>query len=175
MNTDSITILLSKLLSKTRVKQFFIVGRDELESITITSLPCAIISNTDISTGTGIHWVAFYCKQNPINSNRAPINYFFDSYGSTACHYKLNPPFSITQSSRKVLQANESDTCGLWSVAWLYHMAKGNSTNSFYSKYSNNLEKNDKSLLKKYSNLLPINSYNGKKCLKCLSRNSNKL
>jgi hypothetical protein len=174
MDTDSITILLSNLLSKTRVKRFYVVGRDELESLSVSDLPCAIIANTDISTGKGIHWCAFYCKKNPINSNRASINYFFDSYANTYQFYKFHPPFPVCQLNCKVLQSNNSNTCGVWACAWIYHMAQGMSINSFYSHYSNNLEKNDASLMKKYSKLIPIISDHGKKCLTCSTRISNK-
>jgi hypothetical protein len=177
MNTNEITSFLIKLLAKTSVKKFYVIGRDELAFVSFNSLPICIVVNTDLSTGLGYHWCGFYVKANPLYAQRAPISYFFDSYASAYSYYKFQPPFTVIQSNEKVLQAYDSDTCGLWTIDWLCHMSQGKSMKSFNSQYSNNLKENDAKLLRKYSKLFPIiTSYiNDKHCLTCSSRISNKL
>lgn len=156
MDTDEIRCALSNLIKK----PFVVIARDELPFVDVSRLPLSIVVNTDASSGKGVHWCGFYVTR--INSKI--VGYFFDSYANNYKYYNFEPPFTVKYSSKKVLQPDDSATCGLWTIAWLVHMCKYRSIRSFESKFTNNLKKNDSILTKKYSHIQHIC------CFRCVPR-----
>lgn len=146
MNSDQIEAYLSFLLSP-KIRSF-VIARDELPTVNLSKLPIAIVVNTDDHKFKGKHWCAFF-----VNMYRSRlVGYFFDSYNHSYQYYGFDPSFQVIGSNSKILQSPSSDTCGNWSILWLYYMAKSKSRSkslkSFDSKYPTNLEQNDRNLLR---------------------------
>lgn len=148
MNSDQIAAYLSFLLSP---KPTFVLARDELPTVNLSSLPVSIVVNTEDRKLGGKHWCAFYVHMYRSNL----VGYFFDSYNNPYQYYGFEPPFQVVGSNSKVLQSSTSETCGNWCIVWLYHMvrskSKSKSLKSFDAKYSKNLDKNDSILMREFS------------------------
>lgn len=146
MNSDQIAAYLSSLLYP---KPSFVLARDELPTVSLSKLPVAIVVNTEDRKFKGKHLCAFYVHMHRTKR----VGYFFDSYNNPYQYYGFEPSFQVIGSNSKVLQSPTSDTCGNWSILWLYHMSKAKSLKSFESNYSTNLEKNDMNLMREFSRL----------------------
>lgn len=140
MDSNEISSYLSQIVKCTRVNSAFVLARNELSNVNISKPPVAIVVNTDDRWSKGQHWCAFYVNKH---------GYFFDSYQNPYYFYNFDPPFKIIKSNSKVLQPPESDSCGYWSLLWLYYMSKGK---KFESKYTSNLQLNDKIMLRDFYN-----------------------
>ena len=162
MDSDEISAYLSYIVRFTRVNSAFVVARNELSNVNISKPPVAIVVNTDDRWSKGQHWCAFY-----VNSKRH--GYFFDSYKNPYYYYNFDPPFQIIKSNSKVLQTPESDSCGYWSLLWLYYMSKGKNLESRYSK---NLKLNDKIMLRDFNKKFKPTtiSFDTDFCQTCCSR-----
>lgn len=167
MDSIHISQCLSYLLKNTNTT-YTVIARDQLPFVSLLRLPLCICVNTDLSSNKGLHWVGYYVK---IYRGKT-IGYFFDSYHNYYTFYNFKPSFSVIGSNTKVLQPQDSDTCGLWVVAWLYHMSQGKSVKSFDSEFTSNLKHNDVILLRKFCNLPKSCKTKGK--LSCCPRTRNK-
>lgn len=160
MDSDQITCCLSYLLRYSKFKKIYVIARDELKFVNLSLLPVAIVINTDISTGPGIHWCGF----NVFRHNGQIVARFFDSYNNLPEKYLFKPTFKIIETSSKTLQSSSTSNCGIWVIAWLHAQSRGLTTRQFQSKYSNNLVQNDISILKHYKKIIKPSSLNSLSC-----------
>jgi hypothetical protein len=169
MDTNEITCCLKSLLRNSKVKCFYVIGRDELSSIDLSLLPVAIVVNTDDLVGGsgGIHWCGFYVEK----FRGRIIGHFMDSYHNPVYSYNFNPPFQVYYTNKKVLQSDNTKVCGIWAMAWIYHLSRGKTTKSFEARFSGNLALNDKRILLQYKKYLKKE----KSGISCCSRAINKL
>ncbi|MCP3681362.1 MAG: hypothetical protein GY861_01610 [bacterium] len=106
------------------------------------NVPCALVANTDVSSGEGKHWVAFY-----IDKDRSGI--YFDSYG--------NPPQLQSfktflkrncrdwTHNKKLLQGPITSTCGQYCIYFLVHIARGYSMSDIQNAFEG-YEDNDQAV-----------------------------
>ena len=105
--------------------------------------PCGFIANTDVSSQTGTHWLAFFIGDNTVEC--------FDSYGQNPGVY--NALFSAwmqkqTRSERvnqTRLQSDTSNVCGLYCVYFLRQRLLGHSIGGIIQGFSvTDFEANDR-------------------------------
>ena len=88
----------------------------------ISGFPSAYICNTDLKSGPGIHWVAIHFDSDGKCS-------YFDSYGMKPAgrlkKFTLNNSNGPVIFNTKWLQSPTSINCGLYTVYFLYHAARG--------------------------------------------------
>ena len=87
---------------------------------TSTRYPSAYVANTDPSSLSGEHWVAFY--------HLSPSHLeFFDSYGCPTDDYNIPIPPTITQIdiNSHQIQSNNSSDCSQYCIFYLYQRAHG--------------------------------------------------
>lgn len=91
---------------------------------TVEKKPSLYIVNTDVTLGSGIHWVAFYF---PVSG----VTEFFDSTGHSPEHYHLSfQQFLINNGSaykfiRIRLQDFQTETCGHYCIFYSIHKCQG--------------------------------------------------
>ena len=118
----------------------------------VYSYPAAYIINTHPKKKPGEHWVAIY-----FNSKRKSI--YFDSYGfpprnrSVVKFLKRN---CVTWSfSDRVLQHPFSNLCGGYCIYFLVKKSQGHSLHSILSKFTNDLDLNDRKVRLFLRRILP--------------------
>jgi hypothetical protein len=99
------------------VKGFKVLARDQLSSLSLTSIPFV---NTDDSNQPGSHWIAFFFYR----VNDTVLFDYFDSYQNPLAKYGITLPYSHGESLSKPVQSNKSAVCGLWCVAFLYYRSR---------------------------------------------------
>ncbi len=86
------------------------------------NVPCALVANTDVSSGEGKHWVAFY-----IDKDRSGV--YFDSYGKPPClqAFKTFLKRNCTDwtHNKQLLQGPITSTCGQYCIYFLVHVSRG--------------------------------------------------
>lgn len=93
---------------------------DEIHNLHKTERPTLFIANTDPSSMTGQHWVAFY-------TNGKTVEYF--------CSYGIQPfvlefkdfltHFKNIKINTVRLQSSHSKVCGLYCIYYMYHKSRG--------------------------------------------------
>jgi hypothetical protein len=93
--------------------------RDELSKIKFSNNECLIL-NSDVSSGSGIHWMCLFSKDG--------VTFYFDSYG-------LSPPLEVLEycknkirfySTYSIQQDDKVEIlCGHYSVYILYKLYNG--------------------------------------------------
>jgi hypothetical protein len=139
MYEDSI----ERVLEKDPVTKHIFLGalaRDEVKKVKYPS--CMVINNEPRSKPGG-HWFALY-----YSADR--IAYFFDSYGLPPSYYRLEDFICKTSDSwtwnKKRIQGS-SEFCGLYSILFCLFISRGKERD-FFSKFTNNYDKNDKNIKK---------------------------
>jgi hypothetical protein len=90
MDTYTLTCCLKFILKETDVKGFKVLARDQLSSLSLTSIPFAAIVNTDDSNQPGSHWIAFFFYR----VNDTVLFDYFDSYQNPLEKYGITLPYS---------------------------------------------------------------------------------
>lgn len=126
MNTSELNCLLSRALCNTSCRFLGVFAADEAPTELPRNsdfYPCALVINTDVSSGPGQHWVACYV------SSPTSVVEFFDSYGKLPAYY---PNLRVTTMSRRVrrlstasFQSSRSLVCGHYCVFFLCKRASG--------------------------------------------------
>lgn len=108
--------------------------------------PCGFIANTDSSTKTGQHWLAFFMKNNIIEC--------FDSYGQHPGVYNDEFTYWITKHTQTVrvncqrIQSDTSNVCGLYCIYYLHQRLLGKNLDQIVSQFSRyDFEANDQYIL----------------------------
>jgi len=142
MDTNEITFLLSRLLSKTSVNFLGVFPSDKLPSYSITQsfAPCCYVANVDPTGKQGSHWVGFYHSC----ANRLD---FFDSYGRDPKEFGFHFHKLIqVQSNKSELQSLFSSFCGQYCIYFLFHRSLGLSMHNIISRFSH-LSKSNSDLI----------------------------
>lgn len=109
--------------------------------------PALIIANTDASTESGRHWVAFYI---PI---KGPSEYF-DSVGRKPVNEEFIKFLKRCGKSYvynlKRLQGVFSNVCGNYCSMYLLYRAKNQSRSKFINLFTENYANNDEKIIKLY-------------------------
>ena len=106
--------------------------------------PGAYIANTQPSSMSGEHWVAFYCDNNQVQS--------FDSYGKNPTDYSdyiakwVDGEYQVIQI--EVLQADDSTVCGQYCMFFVLVRAYGFSYQDVLSALTSDSRVNDKFICK---------------------------
>lgn len=164
MNSEEIKCCLKQMAPNLHVA---VIARDEFKNVYIKPLPMAIVVNTDVKSGKGIHWTAWFIRT--LKNDRI-VGDYFDSYGNNFCKYNIFPPINTVTMSRKTLQSNYSNLCGAWVVAWIINRHKGKSTREFELEFGDNLMENDKKIKSLFVNNKPMKGGQS-----CCARSVNKL
>ena len=118
---------------------------------TLPSYPCCFVSNTDIATLPGSHWVAFYYVS-------AFHCEFFDSFGLAPSTYgfHLNSDDLQVITSSQCVQSTTSAVCGQFCIYFLYTRSEGHPFSRIISSFSNiDLTSNDNAVAKFFKKLTP--------------------
>ena len=109
--------------------------------------PCGFVANTDPSSQSGTHWIAFYFA----SEHKAE---FFDSYGQPPDHYRdsfvdfLDKHSYEWDFNKRKLQSIWSDVCGQYCIFYLSHRARGHSMNQIVQMFTANTMLNDAKVFK---------------------------
>ena len=112
----------------------------------IKTFPSALVANTQPSTKSGEHWVAFYF----ISPSQAE---YFCSYGrppTVSAFKQLLRGYNWANNQKRV-QGNFSSVCGQYCIYYLLKRCKGLSMAEITHQFSDNYEENDE-LIKCYIN-----------------------
>jgi hypothetical protein len=113
METFEIECLVNKALDGSRRRGFLgVFARDRLPRISRSHFPCCYVANTDDSSKSGTHWVAFY----HVTPNHCE---FFDSYGKNPSFYLFTQHCQLHNSL--AIQRDTSETCGHHCVNFIIH------------------------------------------------------
>jgi len=106
----------------------------------ITKYPSTFIANTDESTKSGQHWLAFYVADDKNIE-------FFDSYGlkpQNKYFVSYIKKYKNKVYNKKRLQGHLSTTCGQYSVSFIFHRSIGITLKDFVERFSkSDLHEND--------------------------------
>jgi hypothetical protein len=172
MESDTLACCLKIILQNTKVKNSYVVARNELSLVDLKRLPVFVISNTQDIDKRGEHWISifFYKKHGVVVAET------FDSYGNNVEEkYHLKLPCKIVNKSSKVLQNCNSALCGVWCLMYIYYRSRQRSLAAFESRFSYNLERNDNIVRQFYNRFKVLKRYKRYPLLSCCTRNVNKL
>lgn len=133
MNTDQLERIISSQVIKSRKVKFLgVFPHDHTQFLVANTLaahtfPICFLSNTQPSTKSGEHWVAFY-----YSSEHSPE--FFDSYGLHPSVYEFN--FTPKIYNKRCLQKLDSNVCGQYCVYFLYQRVRGKSLQEIVAPFS---------------------------------------
>lgn len=124
MNSLKLQYILERII-KPPCKFLGVFAKDKIP-LTMTSYPCCFVANTDISSMSGEHWVAYFYD--------SPQSYeFFDSYGMPPQVYGF---VSVNNYNRKSLQSLTSSVCGQFCLFYLYLRSRGFTLNQILNSFS---------------------------------------
>ena len=140
MNTAEIDKLLRAEPASRKVFQG-VYACDRLPK-SLKKFPCGIVANTDKSTESGTHWLAYFFPEKGRGE-------FFDSYGHFPLYYneQLND-FLIDNScsykcNTETLQSSLSSVCGEFCIYFIAHRARGYSMSKIVNTFGSDKIKND--------------------------------
>ena len=146
LDSNQIATSLGKLVCPKKVKLAAVCARDEIEEVIRQasdddSFPLCLVSNTDVSTGDGEHWVALY-----VNSLHECE--FFDSYGCQPSVYRVVLPFTdYNLANSRTLQSQLSSVCGHYCLFYLAYRSRGVASQRIFHCFSpRSLRYNDTSV-----------------------------
>jgi hypothetical protein len=121
----------------------------------MTTFPGGFIANTDIHSANGRHWCAFYFSDGGREAE------FFDSYGRNPAHNSDHfatwldehaPPH--VQWSRKQIQSDYSDVCGLYCLFYLRQRLSGRSMREVVNVFSATHQNENDEFIHRYVSLV---------------------
>lgn len=97
-----------------------VVAADELHTVTCSEYPRAIIINTSkrSSASTIGHWLCLWIFKTRRNIVKCD---YFDSVGLPLQTYGIEPPFPLEFQSKVCLQKEDSTSCALFVLLWLFY------------------------------------------------------
>ena len=149
MNTSQLRNFLSRRINPTKCLFLGVFSRDTIPSSSdITHYPCCFISNNELSTSKGRHWVVFYLPS-PTHID------FFDSFGRHYRYYGFDKlfqlyPLLISVSSSSIrLQSSHSTVCGCYCLYFILQRSFGLAFDQIIISFSpHNYEWNDSQVSK---------------------------
>jgi hypothetical protein len=165
MNTYQITRALKH--DPVTSKQFCGVFPSDKSPRTIEKYPCGFVANTDPSSESGTHWIAFYFPSEEKGE-------FFDSYGHAPEYYRKSfGNFLKTHTwdfNKRKLQSAWSDVCGQYCIFYLSHRARGFSLSRIVHLFNSDTISNDAKVsqfVKRHFKVMPkrssVNNQSSKK------------
>ena len=134
---------IEKILTTDKITSKIFLGAFAKNEVpTKFKLPACFIANTQSRNKPGQHWLAFYYD---VKGNC----YFFDSYGRSPIYYNFENYIEKTAKSCYYSDnriQGYSYICGLYCIFYLLFKAR-NKEKLFFSKFTKNLNKNDKYIL----------------------------
>ena len=134
---------IEKILTTDKITSKIFLGAFANNEVTTKfKLPARFIANTQSRNKPGQHWLAFYYD---FKGNC----YFFDSYGRSPIYYNFENYIEKTAKSCYYSDnriQGYSYICGLYCIFYLLFKAR-NKEKLFFSKFTKNLNKNDKYIL----------------------------
>ena len=147
---------ISKVLTLDKISRYQFEGVFSVDELpNSVKYPSALVVNTDVRTGPGEHWVAFYFTDSCDGE-------FFDSFGQAPDKYNVLLKRFVTNNSdswtytTKQVQEMLSTTCGQHCLFYLLHRCRRVSALEIMHKYSNRPSSNDNlvtAFLRKYYNI----------------------
>jgi len=120
--------------------RFEVVARNEVNYIPLDRLPLVLIVNTSDRTfkrSSYAHWVVFVVTETHTD--------YMDPLGLCYTKYGIKPHFKVTSKYTRQIQDNESDTCGLFCLYYVYKRLLGVKPATIYTKvFSDNLKDNER-------------------------------
>lgn len=140
MNTQQLT----EVLNQDHVTRPIFMGVFASDSLPekIDHFPFLLIANSDPSTDSGSHWLAFYISSQEEGE-------FFDSYGNQPSFYSHNFTKFMERHSREIIfnskhiQSNRSDVCGQYCLFFLIHRARATPMENIIRLFSPDKDWND--------------------------------
>ncbi len=141
MNTGQIDTVLAA--DHVTSKEFLgVFPADKLPKKLPAKRPLCLVANTDVSTGPGEHWVAFYLPKKGVGE-------FFDSGGNPPGYWSpkfvefLNRHGNSYTYSKRVVQAADSLVCGAYAIYFVMCRARKRSTRDIVNDFGTNRDAND--------------------------------
>lgn len=116
--TSQINYAGARILHGTNVRWLGTFARDEIPDLQHEQRPCALVFNTDMSSGPGEHWLALFAEKDKKVE-------MFDSYGLPPTLYSFSD--NDFRSSSRTIQALGTSVCGHYCLLFLYLRAHANS------------------------------------------------
>ena len=95
-------------------------------------LPASLIVNTDISTGTGVHWIALVMEGNEC--------FYFDSFGLPILEENLidylDPHYNVVTYSDVCVQHIDSNKCGEFCILFIKFVNSKSTYEKFLSQFN---------------------------------------
>jgi len=121
----------------------FVIASDETEVVQVDLFPCCIIQNTKPKNHPGEHWIAYWIPKK--NSYE-----YFDSFGNSIDTYSVEkPPGVMVMSNDRVLQCDNTSTCGDFCLFFLYYRYRSSFT-SVMKRFVNNKVLNNRKVITLY-------------------------
>ena len=118
----------------TRPRYEGVVSRDQLKIP--RKRPSFLISNTDVSSGPGKHWVVFYFPKKGKPE-------FFDSLGRPPSFYGFKARIRF-RTNKKQLQASGSRVCGHYALFYALQRSRGIPMETILNSFGKNQDINDR-------------------------------
>ena len=138
MNTSELASSLAKITKCSRAL-YAVLPSDKLLNFVVNKFPVCIILNSKPSYHEGEHWICLFRQ-----SSVTPFE-FFDSFGKGIDFYDKSFRLFVGNNlvERNVRLQGFSLLCGQWCLMYLFMSMQRKSRKTFYSKFSNNYQKND--------------------------------
>jgi hypothetical protein len=172
LTTQELESALKQLMNRTPVKQYFVIGADQMKQLKITNYPAVVVQNCDPIALPGSHWICYFF----VNSKEVE---YFDSYGKNLYLYDYveKPDARIIHANTKALQGWFSSLCSEFSLYFAYHRAIGLSYERIMSNFSFWSRVNERLVYQFYKTHVreSFKMEADKACQTCCTRNVNKL
>jgi hypothetical protein len=138
------------VLANTGIINFHVTSKNCLKFLKFDCAETTIVICNTSSTYPGEHWVVFYVR----NINGRLVAEYFDSFARSVNTYGLSVPFHITSSNTQILQSNDSLTCGMHCLFYVYYKARNYPIKYILSMYKSSQSVNDRIVNSFYCKLI---------------------
>lgn len=121
---------------------FKVIARDEVDTVSFTDLPLALIINSTDRRDGGEHWIALWCSQKPVLHIEA-----FDPLGFPLSRYKIKIPHKVVVQNKVKFQGDKSSYCGHFCIYYLFFKLQCKPTSYITSQLTQNYKVNDEVVL----------------------------
>lgn len=118
---------------------YFVISKNCFSTVDVSKHRSTMIICNTSDFFPGEHWVAFYIYR----KNSRMIAEFFDSFGKSPHHYGIESPFLVSMYNNISLQSEDSASCGLFCLFFLYYRLKQRSFKKIVSMFCNSVYKNE--------------------------------
>lgn len=163
MDTVTLKVLLKKNLCNCKYKSY-VLAKNQVYEIDYNNLPAFVICNSQPINIKFGHWICFIIWNNEWAES-------FCSYGNKLDYYGININAKNVIDNSKSFQSEYTLVCGIYCLMYLNLRANHYPVNYFYSLFSTDRLRNDRTVLQFY------NRIKSKKIIcagqKCVSKKEN--